>query len=54
MVIGTGIGGGIIANGRLLKGEHFSAGEFSFIRTNDQNAKSFNSFFAAKAEALDL
>lgn len=34
LVIGTGVGGGIIANGQLVRGEYFSAGEFSSIRTN--------------------
>ena len=27
VVLGTGIGGGIIINGKLHKGSHFSAGE---------------------------
>lgn len=34
IVLGTGVGGGIIVNGKLLRGAHLSAGEFSFIRTN--------------------
>lgn len=34
IVLGTGIGGGIISNGKILKGNHFSAGEFSFMKTN--------------------
>ena len=32
-VIGTGVGGGIIINGDILRGSHFSAGEFSFLCT---------------------
>ena len=42
IVLGTAIGGGIIANGQLLEGEHFQAGEFSFIVHNpsEQAAKS--------------
>ena len=35
-VIGTGVGGGLIVNGEVVMGKHFSAGEFSFI-TVDQN-----------------
>jgi len=31
IVLGTGVGGGIISNGQLLQGEHFQAGELSFI-----------------------
>ncbi|MEK6190239.1 MAG: ROK family protein, partial [Carnobacterium alterfunditum] len=37
--LGTGIGGGIIVNGELLKGHHYSAGEFSFIKTNAARSK---------------
>lgn len=44
MVLGTGIGGGIISNGKLVKGSHFSAGEFSFIRTNSENTRGYHNF----------
>ena len=30
LLLGTGVGGGIIKDGNLHKGKHFSAGEFSF------------------------
>ncbi len=33
-LIGTGVGGGIIANGQLVRGTHFTAGEYSFVNTN--------------------
>lgn len=33
-IIGTGVGGGIIANGQLVRGIHFTAGEYSFVNTN--------------------
>ena len=33
-VFGTGAGGGIIANGQLVRGVHFTAGEYSFVNTN--------------------
>ena len=33
-LIGTGVGGGLIINGKLLRGKHFSAGEFSFLCHN--------------------
>ncbi len=33
-IIGTGVGGGIIINGELVRGGHFTAGEFSFVMTN--------------------
>jgi predicted NBD/HSP70 family sugar kinase len=37
VVLGTGIGGGIIKDKKLHKGRHFTAGEFSFIFTNDSS-----------------
>ena len=33
-LIGTGVGGGIIANGQLVRGVHSTAGEYSFVNTN--------------------
>ena len=33
LVIGTGVGGGIISQGRIMRGAHNFAGEFSFLRT---------------------
>ena len=33
-IIGTGVGGGIIANGQLVRGVLFTAGEYSFVNTN--------------------
>ena len=33
-LIGTGVGGGIIANGELVRGRDFTAGEYSFVNTN--------------------
>lgn len=34
IVLGTGIGGSIIVNGKTLTGKHFSAGEFSAVSLN--------------------
>ena len=34
VTLGTGVGGGIIANGQLVRGVHFTAGEYSFVNTN--------------------
>ena len=33
-IIGTGVGGGLIVNGQLVRGRDFTAGEYSFINTN--------------------
>ena len=34
LAIGTGIGGGIVIDGRVLRGAHGFAGEFSFLRND--------------------
>lgn len=47
LIIGTAIGGGIIANQQLLKGSHFAAGEFSYIQTPA-------GFFGNVNSAIDL
>lgn len=39
VVLGTGIGGGIIKDKKLHKGKHFSAGEFSHIKTGYADTK---------------
>ncbi|MHC5374178.1 ROK family protein [Enterococcus sp. LJL120] len=63
IVLGTGIGGGIIANGELLQGSHFQAGELSFLmRTPEkmtmENMLGFTGsavkFIAACAQVLGL
>ena len=33
-IIGTGVGGGIIVDGKLIRGHTFTAGEFSFINSD--------------------
>lgn len=35
IVVGSGLGGGIIKDGKLWRGTHLFAGEFSFVFTND-------------------
>ncbi|WP_225743169.1 ROK family protein [Marinilactibacillus sp. Marseille-P9653] len=54
LIIGTGIGGGIIANGQLIKGHHLAAGEFSTIRTDGQLPLSKEKIFANKGSAVKL
>lgn len=34
LILGTGVGGGIILDGKLRMGPHFQAGEFSFMSTD--------------------
>ena len=45
MILGTGIGGGIIKDRKIHKGNNFFAGEFSFI-LQDAKQLDFNSAFA--------
>ncbi len=35
-VIGTGVGGGLIIDSKVVRGPHFSAGEFSFVNTENE------------------
>ena len=46
MILGTGIGGGMIVNGQLVNGIHFTAGEFSFLQTNPSDWNSVQGIFA--------
>ncbi len=46
-IIGTGVGGGIITQGKLLRGKTFTAGEFSFIDVDiNQPEDNFNGMLA--------
>lgn len=38
MILGTAVGGAIISEGKVLKGNHFLAGEFSYLFTDSKNA----------------
>lgn len=46
MILGTSIGGGLILDGRLRRGAHSSAGEFSGICTNIEDPENNQSWFA--------
>ncbi|MEZ2719087.1 ROK family protein [Niallia circulans] len=50
IVLGTGIGGGIIINGKLIQGSHFQAGELSFM-LND-NASGNEKLFGYNSSAV--
>lgn len=45
LAIGTGIGGGIVVDGRVLRGANGFAGEFSFIRNDAQAPVSMGNIF---------
>lgn len=36
ILLGTAVGGGLIQNGKVYKGAHFSAGEFSFLQLDNR------------------
>ena len=42
VILGTGIGGCLIKDHQVHTGKHFSAGEFSFIKTNNLDAISWD------------
>jgi predicted NBD/HSP70 family sugar kinase len=42
LTLGTGIGGGIIANGKLLRGYNFAAGELSLLPTTILDGQEMN------------
>ena len=44
-IIGTGIGGGIIVDGKLVKGRNFTAGEFSYLNVNIKEAQFQETFY---------
>lgn len=44
IILGTGVGGGIIINGKLLNGSHFQAGELSFMQLAHMPLETGDSF----------
>lgn len=53
LVIGSGIGGGIIHERKLIRGTHFFAGEVSYVK-NDIKEHGFSNVFAMKASTSAL
>lgn len=47
IVLGTGVGGGIIVNGELVRGSHFSAGELSFLLSDLNKPLEMSSYFSS-------
>ena len=39
VILGTGVGGGIIVNGEILRGKHFVAGELSYFMLDDMDGE---------------
>lgn len=53
ITLGTGVGGGIIVNGKLLNGAHFQAGELSFLQLN-MKEPGFDGFAGGYASAVQM
>lgn len=45
LLIGTGVAGGLIINGELYRGRHFTAGEYSFLAVDARNTEEENSYW---------
>ena len=53
ITLGTGVGGGIIVNGKMLNGAHFQAGELSFLQLN-MKEPGFDGFAGGYASAVQM
>lgn len=53
-IIGTGVGGGLIVDGRVVRGIHGTAGEFSFVNTNAQGWGNFGNMVGAQCSTTGL
>ena len=49
VILGTGVGGGIIVNGEILRGKHFVAGELSYFMLEDMGVEFDEKTIAARA-----
>jgi predicted NBD/HSP70 family sugar kinase len=45
MILGSGIGGAVINDGKLMNGAHFAAGEFSYMMGDYKNRENGNDLF---------
>ncbi|MGN1181856.1 MAG: ROK family protein [Faecalibacillus sp.] len=48
VILGTGIGGCLIKDHKVHTGKHFSAGEFSFVKTNNHNPESWDNAWSTR------
>ena len=44
VVLGSGVAGGLIINGKIYRGNHFTAGEYSYVCTDVENPEEMNSY----------
>ncbi|GAA0803720.1 ROK family protein [Faecalicatena orotica] len=54
VVLGSGVAGGIILNGRIYRGNRFTAGEYSYICTKDDLPQEMDSYWGISGGAQGL
>ncbi|MGT2935911.1 ROK family protein [Streptococcus castoreus] len=55
IILGTGVGGGLILEGKLLKGQHFQAGELSFqLATGTTKNRDMSNFIGFEGSAVKM
>ncbi len=53
-IIGTGVGGGLIINGEIVNGSHFTAGEYSFMGTDFKHFEDFGNALGMQGSTSGL
>lgn len=54
VVLGSGVAGGIILNGKLFRGNHFTAGEYSYVCTDAKKPAEMESYWGLNNGAEGL
>lgn len=54
VVLGSGVAGGIILDGKLYRGNRFSAGEYSYICTSPDDRKNLEAYWGVQGGAQGL
>ena len=54
VVLGSGVAGGIIINGKLFRGNHFTAGEYSYVCTEAKTPEKIDSYWGLNSGAQAL
>jgi predicted NBD/HSP70 family sugar kinase len=54
LILGTGIGGALIQNGKLYRGAHLFAGEFSYVHINQDRFEHSDSVLAVRCGGREL
>ena len=53
-IIGTGVGGGLVINGQLVRGIHCTAGEYSYLHTNADDWRNGDKTVALQCRVTNL